>query len=108
MAQKPYGFQGNFVAIDASTSGDNTLVAAVPGMSIRVIAMYLISSNTNTLTFQSSTTTNLSGPMDLTSQEMITLPPSEYGWMQASEGELLNLNLSASNQVSGSLIYFLV
>lgn len=107
MATK-HGYQAKYAIINASLLGDNTIVAAVSGMAIRVVSLYAVSSNTNTLTFQSSTTTNISGPIDLTSQEKMVLPLNEYGWIETSSGELLNLNLTVANKVAGMLTYFLV
>lgn len=103
-----HGYQIQRAAIDAASSGDNTLVAAVSGQKIRIVSMFLIASGTVTVTLEDGAGGSaLSGPIDLTSQTGFVLPESEHGWMETSAGTLLNLSLSDAIQVSGSLTYFL-
>lgn len=95
-----------FAIIDAATSGDNTLVAAVAGKKIRVLALVLISAGTVTARFESGAGgTALSGQMTLAVNTGFTLPFNPVGWMQTADGTLLNLELSAAVSVDGVLVY---
>lgn len=99
--------------ISVTSSGANTLVAAVPGFRITVTGYVLISAGTVDVTFKSSTTTNLSGAMPLTAQAGASAPLAwsfgrREGWFTTAVGELLNLNLSAAVGVYGHLTYELI
>lgn len=94
-----------YVVVDAAALGDNTLVAAVTGKKIRVLAMMLIANGgANTIRFESGASgTALTGHMILTAQ--IVVPLSGYGWFETAVGELLNLELAVATQVAGVLVY---
>lgn len=95
-----------FAVIDAATSGDNTLVSAVTGKKIRVLAVVLVSSGTVTVRFESAAGgTALTGQMQLTAQTGFSAPFSPVGQFQTVAGELLNLELSAAVSVDGWLVY---
>jgi len=107
MSNTPFGYQSFSAKIAITAAGNNTVVAAVAGMSIRVISLYFISSNTNTVTIKSGTT-DLSGAMDYTSQEKMKLDRNDYGWVQTKSGEALIFTTTKSVNLSGFLTYFLV
>lgn len=94
-------------AIAAATSGDNTLVAAVTGKSIRVLAMVLVASGgANTARLESGAGgTALTGQMDITDNGQLVLPYNPAGWCATVAGELLNLELSGATAVAGCLTY---
>lgn len=95
-----------FVAIDHATSGNNTLVAAVAGKKIRVLALMIIAGDEVTARFESAANgTALSGQIQLVAQAGFTLPFSPVGWFETVVGELLNLELSAAVSVDGVLVY---
>jgi hypothetical protein len=96
-----------FVAIDASSSGDNTLVAAVPGRKIRVMSCFLIAdASTVSVQFRSAAAgAALTGPVPLAASAGFVLPYNEAGWFQTDIGELLNLELSDAVAVGGALSY---
>lgn len=95
-----------FAIIDAATSGDNTLVAAVASKKIRVVALYLVAAGTVTVRFESGAGgTALSGQMNLVANTGFALPFSPVGWMETAVNTLLNLELSAAVSVDGSLVY---
>ena len=95
-----------FAKIDAASSGDNTLVSAVTGKKLRVLALFLVSTGTVTTRFESGASgTALTGQMDLTAQTGFVLPFNPVGWFETASGSLLNLELSGATSVDGCLTY---
>lgn len=95
-----------FAKIDAASSGDNTLVAAVTSRKIRVLALFLMAAGTVTVRLESGAGgTALTGQMELTAQNGFTLPFSPVGWLETASGVLLNLELSGAVSVDGALVY---
>lgn len=108
MAITSYGFQAHYTALSVNATGDNTLVAAVPGMKIRVVSIFVVSSGgTSSLKFQSSTTSDLTGAIVMEDQSKFDLGVSEYGHFQTEAGEALSLNLSNKVTLGGAITYFL-
>lgn len=96
-----------FAAIAASASGDNVVVAAVPGRRIRVLAVWLSANGTVNAKFQSDTT-DLTGLAYLVANNQLVLQENDKGWFQTAVGEKLDLNLSAAIAVGGSVAYMLI
>lgn len=95
-----------FAIIDASTSGDNTLVASVSSKKIRVHALYMVAAGDVNARFESGAGgTALSGQMNLTTNSGFVLPYNPVGWFETAVTTLLNLELSAAVSVDGSLVY---
>lgn len=95
-----------FAAIAASSSGDNTIVAAVTSKKIRVLAASFISNGTVNAKFKSGTAgADLTGLYYLIVNTGAVLPFNPAGWFESASGVLLNLNLSAAIAVGGSLTY---
>lgn len=100
-----------FAAIAAATSGDNTLVAAVVGKKIRVLALMLVAAGSVNAYFTSAAggTVIFGGSTNkiaLVANTGFVLPFSPVGWFEnSSTNQLLNLNLSAAVAVSGGLVY---
>jgi len=95
-----------FAKIDAATSGDNTLVAAVAGKKIRVISLLLVSSGTVNVRFESGASgTALTGQMNLIANTGFSMNWNPGGWFETAAGELLNLELSGATSVDGNLSY---
>lgn len=96
-----------YAVIAAASIGDNTLVAAVAGKKIRVIAALLVASGgAITVRFESAAGgTALSGLMNLGADGQLPLPENGFGWFETVAGELLNLELSAATSVDGVLVY---
>ena len=95
-----------FAKIDAASSGDNTIVAAVTGKHIRVVSLMLMSAGTVTARFESGASgTALSGQMNLVANTGFCLPYNPIGWFQTASAELLNIELSAAISVDGILTY---
>ena len=95
------------VAIAASGSGDNTIVAAVTGKKIRVVSLFFICGGTVNVRFESGAGgTALTGVMPFIAQTGMVLPMNEDGWFaDTAAGALLNMELSAAVSVAGSLSY---
>jgi hypothetical protein len=97
-------------AVNAASSGDNTLVAAVSGRKIKVLALVLAAASAVNVRLESGAGgTALTGVMSLTTSDLkVVLPPSVpgYHWCETAAGALLNLELSGAVQVSGCLIYY--
>lgn len=95
-----------YAAVDATTSGDNTLVAAVTGDKIRVLACVLISAGTATIRFEDGAGgTALTGQMTVSSGSGFTLPWNPLGWFETTAGTLLNLEISDTISIDGCLVY---
>lgn len=95
-----------FAVISASSSGNNTLVAAVSGKKLRVLAYNIISNGSVNAKFQSGASgTDLTGLKYLTSNSGICAPFNPVGWFETAANTLLNLNLSGAVAVGGELVY---
>lgn len=95
-----------FAAIAASTSGNNTLVAAVTSKKIRVLGLYLVSNGSVNAKFQSGASgTDLTGLAYLVANTGFVLPFNAVGWFETASNALLNLNLSNAIAVGGALVY---
>lgn len=95
-----------FKEIDAATSGDNTILAAVTSKKIRVVSLYLVASAAVTVRFESGASgTALSGQMQLAANGGFVLPYNPVGWFETASGVLLNLELSGAISVDGGFTY---
>jgi len=96
-----------FVAVDAATNGDNTLIAAVTGKKIRVLAAVLVMTGTAvTARFEDGTGgTALTGQMQQSQGNSIVLPFNPVGWFETTAATLLNLELSGAQSVDGCIVY---
>lgn len=92
--------------IDAASSGDNTIVAAVTGKKIRVYQLVVVSAGTVTTRWESGASgTALTGQMTLAVNTGYAPPFNPVGHFETAAGQLLNLELSAAVSVDGWLIY---
>lgn len=96
-----------FAIIDAASLGDNTLVAAVSGKAIRVVAGSITMTGTAvTIRFESGAGgTALTGQMTPTQGSTIQLAYCPYGHFQTAVSALLNLELGGAQSVDGWLVY---
>lgn len=95
-----------YAIIDAATSGDNTLLAAVTSKKIRVLSAFLVSAGTVNVRFESGAGgTALTGQMNLVANTGFVLPFNPGGWFETGSNTLLNLELSAAVSVDGSFSY---
>lgn len=95
-----------FVAIAASSSGNNTILAAVSGKKIRVLAVAVMSNGTVNAKFQDGAGgTDKTGLFYMVANTGFVLPYNPVGWFEGTATTLLNLNLSAAIAVGGVLTY---
>jgi hypothetical protein len=96
-----------FAVISASSSGDNTIVAAVALKKIRVLAYNFIGNGAVNGRFQSAVAGDyLTGLKYIAAAGGgICAPFNPVGWFETDAGELLNLELSGAVAVGGELVY---
>ena len=95
-----------YAIIDAATSGNNTLIAAVAAKNIRVLAYVLVASDAVTARFEDGAGgTALSGQMQLGANGGVSAGFNPAGWFETSDNTLLNLELSDATSVDGHLTY---
>jgi hypothetical protein len=95
-----------YVIIDAATSGDNTILAAVTAKKIRVLSLFLVAAGTVNVRFESGAGgTALTGQMNLVANTGFALPYNPVGWFETASNTLLNCELSAAISVDGCLTY---
>jgi hypothetical protein len=95
-----------YATIAASTSGNNTIVAAVTAKKIRVLAVQLVASGTVNAKWQTGAGgTDITGLGYFVANTGYALPYNPAGWFETASNTLLNLNLSAAIAVGGSITY---
>jgi hypothetical protein len=98
-----------FSTIVASASGATTIVNAVASKRIRVVALQVIANASVNLKWQSHVSpTDITGLAYLAANGGYVLPYNPVGWFQTVAGEALDINLSGSVAVGGSLTYVAV
>jgi len=95
-----------FAVVSGSTSGNNTLVAAVASNKIRVISGLFMAAGTVNVTFQSGAGgTPITGALPLVANVGFTLPYDPTGHFETGVNTLLNMSLSAAVAVTGWIKY---
>lgn len=95
-----------FVAISCSSSGNNTIVAAVNPKKIRVLAYNFMANAAVNGKFQSGASgTDLTGLKYCVANGGLCAPFNPVGWFETASNTLLNLNLSGAVAVGGELVY---
>lgn len=102
----PWQADIEFAKIDASTSGDNQVVAAQAGKSILVLHVLVIAAAAVTVKFRSNAT-DITGPLSLAANGGF-VDDSDLGIFRTEEGETLNINLSGNQAVGGCVTYAIV
>ncbi len=109
MAQELLSRKGTIseVIIDTASSGDNTLVAAVAGQTIRMYKIILYANVNNNVTLKDGSSTKLMGVINLLANTGFVIDPDTQGHcpFTLTTGNALVLNLSAAAQVSGRVWY---
>lgn len=91
-------------SLDTSSLGSNQVVAAIPGKSISVLTVALITTLANNVKFLSSAS-QISPTMPLAANGGFVLPYNPYGWFKTVEGEALNINLSSGTAIGVIVTY---
>lgn len=96
-----------FIRVNASSSGDNTLIAAVASRKLRIIAYAIVAAGTVTALFQDSAgSPNIFGGFDLVANSGVVFAGSLNGpAFDTIAGNGLELNLSGAIAVKGHLTY---
>ena len=90
---------------DPTTAATTELVAAQgAGIKIEIVALKVVASGSNTITFKSGSTA-ISPADDLVASSGYVMPYSEIGWMRTAANEALNVTLTAAVKVSIHLQY---
>lgn len=90
----------------AATATANSIIAAVAGSSILVLAVDMMSLVGNNAKFQSGTAgTDLTGVSFMGSNGGIVRPFNPVGWFKTATNTLLNLSLSQAQSVGGCIVY---
>ena len=94
-----------FKIIDAATSGNNEIVAAVSSYKIRVLAaVFTMTGTSTTIRFESGADgVALTGQMQPSQGQTITLPFNPVGWFESTTA--LNLELGGAQSVDGAITY---
>ncbi|HND25057.1 MAG TPA: hypothetical protein PK229_12110 [Rhodocyclaceae bacterium] len=93
-----------YAAIQVSTSGDNTIVNAVTGKKLLVLAYNYMANGSVNVKWRSNTT-DQTGLAYLAQNTGKVAPFSQVGWFKTSAGEALVLNLSGNVAVGGEVVY---
>ena len=92
-------------AINAASSSDNTLIAAVAGQTIRVHKLFFVASGAVNIKFKDGASTDLTPAMPIYAGGGFTLDFDGDPWFVTTAGNAFVLNLSAAVQISGRIYY---
>jgi hypothetical protein len=97
-------------AVINTTAATATLVAAqAAGVKIRVVALFLVNTAAQTVTFKSGAGgTAITGPLALGVNAPLALQFNPQGWFETAAAQLLEIANSGATQVSGSLAWVAV
>ena len=96
-------------AVSGATNGNNTLVDAVTGKKIKVLALTLVAAGEVAVRLESGAGgTALTGVMTLIKGTPLVLPAALPGeaYVETAAAALLNMELGGAVQVSGCLLYY--
>lgn len=95
------------LAISFSNTGDNTVVAAVAGKSVRVFRIFFVCSAATNVTIKDGAGTNLTGAMSMGANGGFTLDYMDGSepWFFTSSGNAFIINQSGTAQISGTVFY---
>lgn len=90
--------------IDFTSTGDNTVVAAVAAQIVRVYRLFLVVSAATDLTFKKGSTA-LTGAIEMTEAGSIVFDFEDQPWFTTELGEAFVIGQTGTAQVSGRLYY---
>ena len=100
------GHELKYAAVSASSSGANTLVAAVTGQTIKVTGFAIVSAGTVAVTFKSGASPSLTGAMPLVINQALVVTGSTNGILfETASGAALTVTLSDAIAITGFLTY---
>ena len=92
-------------SLNISSSGDNTVVSAQSGQTVRLHKLLLVAVGAVNVKFKDGAGTDLTPALPLQAGGSIVLDFDGEPWFVTSSGNALIINLSAAVQVSGRLYY---
>lgn len=102
------GHELRSAAVNVSSSGNNTIVAGISGVSIVVLQYWLVAAGAVSVTWQTSGGTVKDGPMPFAANGGYAPSFNAKGYYALPLGEGLVLNLSAAVQVGGFVRYLIM
>lgn len=90
--------------VSFSASGDNDVIAALTGQSIKVHRLFLVVSATTNLTPKDGATA-FTGAISMTANGSWVLDYTELPWFTTTAGNAFRINQSDGAQVSGRVYY---
>ena len=95
-----------YAVINVAGAGNNTLIAAVSGKNIRVLAYTIVVGAAVNVSFEDGAGgTALTGVMELPANGGVSVPFCPVGHFETSDTTLLNLQLSGAVSVDGHITY---
>lgn len=94
----------NEVAINFSSSGDNTVIGVSP-FSMKVYKIFFAVSAATTIIFKDGSNTNLTGALTLGTGGSVVLDVTDTPWFTTSNGNSFIINSSVAVQISGRAYY---
>ena len=91
--------------INASSTGDNAIVAAVSGKGVLVFKIFFVASAATNVTFKDGAATNLTGAITLKEGGSFTLDLDSEPWFTTTGGNAFIINQSGTAQLSGRAYY---
>lgn len=97
--------------IDFMATGDNAVVAGVPGLRVKVFQLFLVVSADTILVFKDGAGTVLTGPIEVLAYGSIVLDfvrgnrEADQPWFTTSPGNAFVINQSGTAQIAGRLYY---
>lgn len=106
MLQGPTALTPKFAAINATTNGNNEIVAAVTARKIRVLAYAFVADAAVGVAFEDGADgSDISGQMAFAANGIFTAPFNPVGWFETSVATALNMETDAVANVRGHLVY---
>lgn len=90
--------------IDFNTTGDNTVIAATAGKTIRVFRLFFVCSSATNITFYNGSTA-LTGAIAMSANGGFTLDFQAEAWFNTTAGSAFIMNQSGSAGVAGRIYY---
>jgi len=91
--------------IDASSTGNNTIVAAASGKNVLVYKIFFVVSAATTVTFKDGASTNLTGAITMTAGGAFVLDIDSEPWFTTTGGNAFVISQSGTAQISGRAYY---
>ena len=96
-----------FATASISATAETTIVAAVTGKKIRVLAGVVSKVDAGTAQFKSGTAgTALTGPMHIAASTSWTLPFNPLGWFETASATLLSLVFATGTATGGAFVVY--